>query len=103
MHSQLLVRSMSTGNSASAVPCSSSRRRHLKNDSFLCACLSFQVLYTNHTYGAVQICVDAVVSRANADALSVDISLPVKSEQEIIDLYVKVCERNKSIKVSKKC
>ena len=41
------------------------------------------------------------MSRANADALSVDISLPVKSEQEIIDLYVKVCERNKSMKVSK--
>ena len=58
-----------------------------------------QILHTNHTYLAVQKICEAVVSRADADTLSLDIPLPINNEQEVVDLYVNVCQRNKSIKV----
>ena len=42
------------------------------------------VLATSHTYNAVNMAVDSAVRRAGADVINVDISLPIRSERDIV-------------------
>lgn len=59
-----------------------------------------EILHNNHTYLAVKNTVDATVTKYDADILSLDLTFPIESEQEIVDLYAQVCQRNRSIRLA---
>ena len=44
------------------------------------------ILVNSHTYGAIVNTVDSAIRRAEADLLELDIPLPIRSEEQIVDL-----------------
>ena len=56
------------------------------------------ILCNSHTYRACYNAVDSAVRRAGADIISVDISVPIRSEAEIVDLMVETCKRHVGIR-----
>lgn len=58
------------------------------------------VLATSHTYNAVNMAVDSAVRRAGADVINVDISLPIRSERDIVELITETCRRNVGVKLA---
>ena len=46
------------------------------------------VLVNSHTYGAVTFSVDSAIKRAGADMLSIDITMPVRSEEQIVEQVI---------------
>jgi isopenicillin-N epimerase len=59
-----------------------------------------QILINNHTYNAITNTSHATVKKYDADTLSLDFKVPIESESDIVDLYVEVVERNRSIRAA---
>jgi len=57
------------------------------------------ILVNSHTYGAIVNTVDSAIRRAEADLLELDIPLPIRSEEQIVDLILEPCRRNVSIRL----
>ena len=49
-----------------------------------------KILYCNHTFPSTKLCIDQVATEYGADALSIDIPMPIESEEQIVELYHKV-------------
>ncbi len=49
-----------------------------------------EILCTNHTYFGVSNTIDAVASNYDADVLSIDLDLPIKSEDDIVAQFRQV-------------
>jgi len=58
------------------------------------------ILCTSHTYNACYNAVDCAVRRVGADIISIDISLPIRSEQEIVDLVTETCQRHVGVRLA---
>ena len=58
------------------------------------------ILCTSHTYNACNKAVDSAVRRADADIITIDISLPIRSEQDIVDQMVETCRRNVGVRLA---
>ena len=43
------------------------------------------ILVNSHTYGAVTFSVDSAIRRAGADLLQIDITMPIRSEEQIVE------------------
>jgi len=57
------------------------------------------LLLNSHTYGACAKTVDCTVKRAGADIMSIDIILPIRSDQQLVDQLVEVCKRHAGIRL----
>ena len=56
------------------------------------------ILCNSHTYNACYNAVDSAVRRAGADIISIDINMPIRSSQEIVDLVTETCRRHVGIR-----
>lgn len=59
-----------------------------------------QILVNNFTYNAIANAAHSAVKKYDADTLSLDIKVPIESESEIVEMYVEVVQRNRSIRVA---
>jgi selenocysteine lyase/cysteine desulfurase len=57
------------------------------------------LLLNSHTYGACAKTVDCAVKRAGADIMSIDIILPIRSDEQLVDQLVEVCKRHAGIRL----
>jgi len=57
-------------------------------------------LHSSHIYLAVGNAVDSVATNYDADILGLDISLPIESEEQVVELFEQVADRSKSVKVA---
>ena len=48
------------------------------------------ILHDSHVYPAVANTIDSLVSNYDADILSVDLDLPIRSEDQVVELYEQV-------------
>ena len=58
------------------------------------------ILCTSHTYNACYKAVDSAVSRADADIITIDISIPIRSEQDIVEQIVETCRKNVGVRLA---
>ena len=58
------------------------------------------VLCTSHTYNACYQAVHSAVRRQGADIITIDINIPIRSEQEIVEQIVETCRRNVGIRLA---
>ena len=58
------------------------------------------ILCTSHTYNACTNAVDSAVRRAGADIVIVDITVPIRSEEDFVKLLVETCEKNVGVKLA---
>lgn len=58
------------------------------------------ILLNSHTYGACAKAIDCAVRKCGADMLSLDIILPIRSEDQLIDQVVEACKRNVGIRLA---
>lgn len=65
----------------------------------LCLDPESEVLHTSHVYLSTKFTIHELIGSYDADALSVDLKLPVKSEDDIVDFFEGICQRNTSIRV----
>merc|ERR1712179_172503 len=58
------------------------------------------ILSNSHTYNACSNAIESAVKRCGADTLAMDVTLPIRSEEEVIDQVVEVCKRNVGIRLA---
>jgi len=58
------------------------------------------IMCNSHTYNACYNAVDSAVRRAGADIISIDINMPIRSAQEIVDLVRETCRRHVGIRLA---
>ena len=58
------------------------------------------ILCTSHTYNACYKAVDSAVRKADADIITIDISVPIRSEEEIVEQMVETCRRNVGVRLA---
>lgn len=58
------------------------------------------ILSNSHTYNACANAIESAVKRCGADTLSLDITLPIRSEMEVIEQVVEICKRNVGIRLA---
>ena len=66
----------------------------------LCLGPEDMVLCTSHTYNACYQAVHSAVRRQGADIITIDINIPIRSEQEIVEQIVETCRRNVGIRLA---
>lgn len=59
-----------------------------------------EILSNSHSYNACSNAIESAVKRCGADTLSLDITLPIRSEEEIVEQVVEICKRNVSIRLA---
>jgi len=59
-----------------------------------------KILCTSHTYNACHKAVDSAMRRADADIITIDISLPIRSEKDIVDQMVETCRKNVGVRLA---
>jgi len=57
------------------------------------------LLLNSHTYGACSKAVDCTVKRAGSDIMSIDIILPIRSDEQLVEQLVEVCKRHAGIRL----
>eukprot|EP00092_Neocalanus_flemingeri_P028528 GFUD01030980.1.p1 GENE.GFUD01030980.1~~GFUD01030980.1.p1 ORF type:complete len:400 (+),score=104.55 GFUD01030980.1:98-1297(+) len=58
------------------------------------------ILSNSHTYNACSNAIESAVKRCGADTLSLDITLPIRSEEDFIEQVVEICKRNVGIRLA---
>jgi len=58
------------------------------------------ILLNSHTYGACAKAVDSAVRKCGADIISLDIMLPIRSEDQLLEQMVETCKRNVGIRLA---
>jgi len=58
------------------------------------------ILSNSHTYNACSNAIESAVKRCGADTFSLDINLPIRDENEIVEQIVDVCKRNVGIRLA---
>ena len=58
------------------------------------------ILCTSHTYNACYQAVHSAVKKAGADIVTIDINIPIRSEQDIVEQIVETCKRNAGVRLA---
>jgi len=58
------------------------------------------ILSNSHTYNACSNAIESAVKRCGADTLSLDITLPIRSQEEMVEQVVEICKRNVGIRLA---
>jgi len=57
------------------------------------------ILLNSHTYRACAKTIECTVNRTGADTISLDITLPIRSEDRLVEEMVEVCKRNVGVRL----